>query len=105
MENTILNMIQSIRESNNPILKATNLSKYISNGLRNQKLSLYEAYLLQWEVINDTREWYILPAWNGKVQILLRRVVFINKLVMRSCRGLKNGDRAPEFIIARNEVL
>ncbi len=86
MENTILNMIQSIRESNNPILKATILSKYISDGLRNQKLSLYEAYLLQWEVINDTREWYILPAWNGKVQISICLALLNQKLLAHAFR-------------------
>lgn len=69
MENTVLNMIQNIKETNNPILKASILSAYISDGMRNQKLGLYEAYLLQWEVINDTRQWYVLPAWSGTVQI------------------------------------
>lgn len=69
MENSTLNMIQNIKETDNPILKASTLSFYISDGLKNQKLGLYEAYLLQWEVIINTREWYMLPAWSGKVQI------------------------------------
>ena len=64
-----LYMIQRIKETENPIVKADILSFYISDGLRDQKLNLYEAYLLQWEVLKNTREWYTLPAWNGKVQI------------------------------------
>ncbi|MDE6641080.1 MAG: hypothetical protein K2K63_11180 [Acetatifactor sp.] len=32
-------------------------------------MNIYEAYLLQWEIINYLRDGYILPAWNGRVQI------------------------------------
>lgn len=65
----ISNLIHEIKETDNPVLKAAKLSFYISDGLRNQRLSLYEAYLLQQEVIQFTREGYLLPAWSGRVQI------------------------------------
>ena len=62
-------LIQDIKKTDNPARKAAKLSFYISDGLRNQELNLYEAYLLQQEVLNYTREGYILPAWNTKVRI------------------------------------
>ncbi|MDE7271825.1 MAG: hypothetical protein K2N95_02020 [Lachnospiraceae bacterium] len=86
MENTVFEMIQKIKETSNPILKASSLSFYISDGLRNQKLGLYEAYLLQWEVINNTREWYMLPAWSGKVQISTCIALLNQKLLAHAFR-------------------
>lgn len=64
-----LAFIHDIKGTDNPILKSAKLTFYISDGLKNQKLNLYEAYLLQQEVICFTRDGYILPAWNGKVRI------------------------------------
>lgn len=64
-----LELIQEMKETDNPILKAARLSFYISDGLKNRKLHLYEAYLLQQEVICFSRDGYLLPAWNGKVHI------------------------------------
>ena len=66
---SISDLIQDIKETDNPALKAAKLSFYISDGLKNQNLDIYEAYLLQQEVLSYTREGYILPAWNRKVSI------------------------------------
>ena len=65
----ILDLVSDVKEAENPALKAAKLSFYITDELRNQKLNLYEAYLLQQEVIHYTRDGYILPAWNEKVRI------------------------------------
>ena len=81
-----LYMIQDIKETENPILKADILSFHISDGLRNQKLNLYEAYLLQWEVLNNTRDGYILPAWNRKVQISTCLALLNQKLLAEAFR-------------------
>lgn len=69
MENNAKKIIQIIKNTENPIVKAMNLSFYLSDCLKIKKLSMYEAYLLQWEVINYTRMGYTLPAWSGQVQI------------------------------------
>jgi len=69
MEEKLLNIIQEIKETGNPALKAQKMTSVITDGLRNQALNLYEAYLLHWEVIHATRDSCILPAWNRAVRI------------------------------------
>lgn len=69
MDNHLQNIIQTINETSNPAVKAQRITSYITDGFKNQKLNLYEAYLLHWEVIHNTRESYLLPAWNRSVQI------------------------------------
>lgn len=69
MENDVKKVIQSVKDASNPTVKAMKLSFYLSDCLKIKKLSMYEAYLLQWEIINYTRMGYILPAWSGRVQI------------------------------------
>ena len=69
MENNIKKVIQSVKNVDNPTVKAKNLSFYLSDCLKVYKFNVYEAYLLQWEIINYLRDGYILPAWNGRVQI------------------------------------
>ncbi len=58
----ILNLVSDVKAADNPTLKEAKLSFYISDGLKDQKLNLYEAYLLQQEVIHFARDGYILPA-------------------------------------------
>lgn len=69
VSNNVLNIINEIKSTDHPALKSLNLSLYISENLREKKLNIYEAYLLQGEVIRYTRDSYIMPAWSGKVQI------------------------------------
>lgn len=57
-----LNLVREVKAADNPTLKEAKLSFYISDGLKDQKLNLYEAYLLQQEVIHFARDGYILPA-------------------------------------------
>lgn len=69
MDNNVKKVIQSVKNVNNPTVKAKTLSFYLSDCLKINKINIYEAYLLQWEIINYLREGYIVPAWNGRVQI------------------------------------
>ena len=81
MENNVEKVIQSVKNVNNPTIKAKNLSFYLSDCLKLNKLSIYEAYLLQWEIINYSRNGYILPAWNGRVQISTCLAILNEKLL------------------------
>lgn len=45
------------------------LGKYVTDGVREKYLSLYEAFLLQAEVLNFMRMSYTQPAWNRRVGI------------------------------------
>lgn len=69
MKEDINTIIQAVKGTDNPKLKAARLSFYLSNMLRKNEINIYEAYLLNGEVINYEREGYILPAWNGQVSI------------------------------------
>ncbi|MBR4084280.1 MAG: hypothetical protein IKK33_08380 [Lachnospiraceae bacterium] len=68
-ESSVTTLIESIKQVNNPIVKSKRLSFYISDLLKNHEITLYEAYVLNKEVIKLQREWYMLPAWNGWSQI------------------------------------
>lgn len=67
MDNETEAVLRDIQNATHPAVKAVKLSHYISDGLKNKSLSLYEAYHLQEEVICYKREGWLLPAWNGIV--------------------------------------
>ena len=68
-ENEYYNKIlQDVRNTDNPTIKARRLSVHLSDMLRENKINIYEAYLLQGEIISCRREGYILPAWGNTVQ-------------------------------------
>ena len=81
MENDANKVIQSVKDACNPTVKADKLSFYLSDCLKIKKLSMYEAYLLQWEIINYTRMGYILPAWSGRVRISTCLAILNQKLL------------------------
>lgn len=81
MDNNVKRVIQSVKNINNPTVKAKNLSFYLSDCLKIKKINIYEAYLLQWEIINYSRDGYILPAWNGRVQISTCLAILNQKLL------------------------
>ena len=68
-ENEYYNKIlQDVRNTDNPAIKAIRLSVHLSDLLRENKINIYEAYLLQGEIISFRREGYMLPAWGSTVQ-------------------------------------
>ena len=68
-ENEYYNKIlQDVRNTDNPTIKAIRLSVHLSDMLRENKINIYEAYLLQGEIISCRREGYMLPAWGSTVQ-------------------------------------
>lgn len=81
IDNNVKKVIQSVKNVNNPTVKAKNLSFYVSDCLKTNTLNIYEAYLLNWEIINYLREGYILPAWNGRVQISTCLAILNQKLL------------------------
>lgn len=62
-------LIAKLEEKENPSVKATLLSRYISIALRTDEMTLFEAYNLYKEVIKFTRQSYTEPAWNESVRI------------------------------------
>lgn len=57
------------------------LGKYIADGLRENQLSLYEAFLLQAEALGFLRMAYTQAAWNRKVGISILLKILNMKLL------------------------
>lgn len=92
MENDIVKLIESIRNEDNPIIKAEKLSFYVSDSLKSQRLTIYESYLLHEEILNYMREGYTIPAWNGLVQISTCLEIFNQRLVALVFGDLDNAN-------------
>ena len=90
-------MIQAVKGTDNPKLKAADLSFYLSNKLKEKEISIYEAYLLNGEVINYEREGYILPAWNGRVSISTCLELMNQRLLALAFKDDKYANVLKEF--------
>lgn len=62
-------LIKKIYNENNPSLIADGISHFVIDSLRNNNISLYEAYLVNMEAIKFKRLGYVQSAWNEKVRI------------------------------------
>lgn len=69
LRNEVVNLVNFIKDKDNPLLIANKISYFVSDALREEKINLYEAYLLNWEEIRFRRMSYIESGWNGKVRI------------------------------------
>lgn len=69
MRNEIEALINSIKNKNNPSMVSDDISHFVIDSLRGDKISLYEAYLINMEAIKFKRLGYIQPAWNERVRI------------------------------------
>ncbi len=92
MENDIIKVIQAIKDTDNPKIKAYKLTSYLSDLLKKQKITIYEAYLLNGEILNYMREWYRLPAWNGWVQISTCLEIFNQRLLAVAFKEMEYAD-------------
>ena len=90
-------MIQAVKGTDNPKLKAADLSFYLSNKLKEKEINIYEAYLLNGEVINYEREGYILPAWNGRVSISTCLELMNQRLLALAFKDDKYANVLKEF--------
>lgn len=58
-----------IKQESNPLVIANKISYFLSNALREDKISLFEAYLLNMEELRFRRMGYTQTTWNGRVRI------------------------------------
>lgn len=97
-ENEYYNKIlQDVRNTDNPAIKAIRLSVHLSDMLRENKVNIYEAYLLQGEVISHRREGYILPAWGSTVQISDCIAILNQRLLALVFKDYKYADLLKDF--------
>lgn len=81
MRDAVNNLISHIKQLDNPLIIAAEISYFISDAMREGKISLYEAYLLNWEEIKYRRMGYTQSAWNGKVRIATCLAILNQKLL------------------------
>ncbi|GMK47065.1 hypothetical protein PghCCS26_41950 [Paenibacillus glycanilyticus] len=74
-------LISQIKNQINPIIIANKISHFVSDAMREGKISLYEAYMLNWEEIKHRRLGYIQRAWNGRVRIATCLAILNQKLL------------------------
>lgn len=97
MKKDIDQILQDVRNTDNPVIKAIRLSVHLSKMLKENEINIYEAYLLHGEIINYRREGYILPAWNGTVQISTCLAILNQRLLALAFKDDKYADLLKEF--------
>lgn len=95
--NNAYELVQSLRSTDNPAVRAADLSYYISDGLKSGRLNIYEAYLLQWEKLKFERDSYTLPAWNVKVRISTCVELLNQRLTAMALGDNKGAERTAEW--------
>lgn len=86
-------LVAKLKSHPNPAYHAGCLGPYISDGLREKYLSLYEAFLLQAEALNFTRMSYTQPAWSSNVHIS----ILLEILNMKMMSILFQNERGAEL--------
>jgi len=81
MKDEIETLLKSIKNKNNPSIIADQISSFIINSFRAEKISLYEAYIVNMEAIKFKRSAYIQPAWNERVRISMCLTLLNQKLL------------------------
>lgn len=81
MDDEIKELLFTIQQEENPSFIADDLSHFVIESLREEQISIYEAYLIHFEVIKFTRISYIQPSWSGKVRITACLALF-NQLLL-----------------------
>lgn len=81
LKKEIENLISYVKYESNPLIVANKLSYFLSDALREDKLNLYEAFMINWEEIRFRRIGYTKSAWNGKVRIATCLTILNQKLL------------------------
>lgn len=69
MRDEIEALINSVKSKKNPTMVSDDISDFVITSLREKKISLYEAYLINMEAVRFKRLGYTQPAWSEKVRI------------------------------------
>jgi hypothetical protein len=74
-------LINSIKNINNPVVIADKISHFVIDSLRDDTISLYEAYVINSEAVRFKRLGYMQPAWNERVRITICLSLLNQKLL------------------------
>ncbi len=89
-------LMKSIQEIDKPIVLAVDLGVYISRCLRNEWISLYEAYILNGEFISLTRG-SGKCGWNQRVYISTCLLVLNQRMLAILYGDMEYAERLKEF--------
>jgi hypothetical protein len=81
LKDEVENLISHIKHEANPLIVANKISYFLSDALREGKVSLHEAYMLNWEEIKYRKMGYTQSAWNGRVRIATCLTILNQKLL------------------------
>jgi hypothetical protein len=81
MRNEVGVLINSIKDKSNPSMIADDISHFVIDSFREDRISLYEAYMVNMEAIKFKRLGYIQPAWNERVRITTCLTLLNQKLL------------------------
>lgn len=90
----ITELLEKLSVSIHPAVRALDISVFVSGMLRENKINLYEAYLLKFEVVSLERLSYLQPAWYNSPHIS----TCINLLNMKMLAYLYNDDKTAEVL-------
>lgn len=109
-------LLEMINQTENKSILAAELSWFISDALKTNSINIYEAYLLNGEVLANRRKSYLQPAWNEKVQIstclgilnqrlmalVFRKTLYAKQLKEWGLEAFKIcGEKRPHYIMDR----
>ncbi|MDE6251940.1 MAG: hypothetical protein K2M78_04765 [Lachnospiraceae bacterium] len=109
-------LLEMINQTENKSILAAELSWFISDALKTNSINIYEAYLLNGEVLANRRKSYLQPAWNEKVQIstclgilnqrlmalVFRKTLYAEQLKEWGLEAFKIcGEKRPHYIMDR----
>lgn len=93
----ISGLIAVVRGEKNPIVVANNINYFLSDAMRENTISLYEGYLLNWEILRFRRFGYTNSGWGRKVRITICLELMNQKLLAHIFDEAVSAQRLEEW--------
>jgi hypothetical protein len=100
----IENFITTIDKINNPSLVANKISYFISDALRENQITLYEAYVLNLEIIKLNLISYTQPAWNRNVRISTCLIILNQYLLAKIFDNIEGAEMLERIALEAFEL-
>lgn len=99
LKDKVEKLLLDVKEEVNPIIKADEISHFIIEALRQNEISLYESYVMNFEVIKYLYLGYTQPAWCRNVRISTC-LTFLNQVLLASVfDDMPAGDRLKQMAL------
>lgn len=97
MKKDIIDLVNSIKSKTNPGIIASEISHFVLESMRKGNISLYEAYMVNYESLKFNRLWYTQPAWGGRSRISRCLDILNQKLLAHVFGENFNSNRMREW--------